>query len=194
MKRTSTMSCLVSLLSAPLFGLGLGCSKGAGTEYPPAAEASGSETPTVQHATVVLQSAPGVELAGEGELTRAPEGVRARIKVQHATPGKHGIHVHGKGDCSDIRGKSMGSHFAPDAKEHGLLQSPVRHLGDLGNIEVAADGGGEVDVTIANATLDAGPRSYVGKALVIHEKEDVGTGPSGDSGDPIACGVIEAGH
>jgi len=27
---------------------------------------------------------------------------------------------------------------------------------------------------------------------VIHETEDVGTQPSGESGDPIACGVIEA--
>ena len=170
-----------------------GCAKSAGPEYPPpgASMGEGAERPAARIATVILTAAPDVKLAGQGEMTYTPQGVRTRIKVQHGEPGRHGMHVHEKGDCSDIRGKSMGAHFAPDAKEHGLLQSPVRHLGDLGNIDIAADGGGEADVTIAEATLDDGPRSFAGKALVIHEKEDVGTGPSGESGDPIACGVIQ---
>lgn len=167
----------------------LGCSK---TDEPAGASAtSGSESST-RSASAKLQPAPGVALSGQAEFTYGPEGVRARVKIQDATPGKHGIHVHQKGDCSDIPGKSMGDHFAPGAKEHGLLESPVRHLGDLGNIEVSADGAGAIDVLVPNATLGEGTHSYLGKALVIHEKEDVGTGPSGESGTPIACGVIRA--
>lgn len=169
----------------------IGCSKGA--EEPAAASASGSETPAESRtASATLKPAPGVDLSGKGEFSSGPEGVRARVKISDAKPGKHGIHVHEKADCSDIPGKSMGSHFAPDAKQHGLLDSQVRHLGDLGNIEVAADGSGSVDVLVPNATLDSGTNSYVGRALVIHEKEDVGTGDSGESGTPIACAVIEA--
>ena len=185
-RKTLTLSLPIVLsLSA------VGCSKG--DEPAGASASSGSETSSESRsASATLQAAPGVTLSGKAELTAGPEGVRARIKVQDATPGKHGLHVHQKGDCSDIPGKSMGDHFAPDAKEHGLLDSPMRHLGDLGNIEVAADGTGAVDVLVPNATLDDGMRSYVGKALVIHEKEDVGTGPSGDSGTPIACAVIRA--
>jgi Cu-Zn family superoxide dismutase len=169
----------------------IGCSKGA--DAPAAASASGSETPAESRtASATLQAAPGVKLSGKGEFTSGPEGVRARVKIADARPGKHGIHVHEKGDCSDIPGKSMGPHFAPDAKQHGLLDSQVRHLGDLGNIEVAEDGSGDVDVLVPNATLDSGASSYVDKALVIHEKEDVGTGDSGESGTPIACAVIQA--
>lgn len=177
---------LVSLISV----CALGCSKG--DERPGASASSGSETSGASSASATLEPAPGVTLSGNAEFDAGPEGVRARVKIQDATPGKHGIHVHQKGDCSDIPGKSMGEHFAPDSKEHGLLNSPVRHLGDLGNIEVAEDGTGAVDVLVPNATLDNGSHSYVGKALVIHEKEDVGTGPSGDSGTPIACAVIRA--
>jgi len=187
MTRKNLMLCLplVSILSA------VGCSKGDSPAG--ASSSSGSESSAqVRSASATLQAAPGVTLSGKAELTAGPEGVRARVKVQDATPGKHGIHVHQKGDCSDIPGKSMGEHFAPDVKEHGLLESPVRHLGDLGNIEVADDGTGAVDVLVPNATLDNGSHSYVGKALVIHEKEDVGTGPSGESGTPIACAVIRA--
>lgn len=179
------------ILCLPLFLSAISCSKGA--EQPAGASSSGSETSSQpRSASATLEAAPGVTLSGKAEFTSGPEGVRARVKVQDATPGKHGIHVHQKGDCSDIPGKSMGEHFAPDVKEHGLLDSPMRHLGDLGNIEVAADGTGAVDVLVPNATLDNGTHSYVGKALVIHEKEDVGTGPSGESGTPIACAVIRA--
>jgi superoxide dismutase, Cu-Zn family len=174
-----------------------GCSKQADAERPAAAEASGAETPEApahgaRTASAVLQTAPGVALSGKAEFSELPSGVRARVELANAKPGKHGIHIHQKGDCSDIPGKSMGEHFAPDAKEHGLLESPVRHLGDLGNIEVDADGTGAIDVEVPAAKLDDGSHSYVGKALVIHEKEDVGTGPSGDSGSPIACAVIQA--
>jgi Cu-Zn family superoxide dismutase len=185
MTRTILIVCLPIVLSA------ISCAKDA--ERPASASASGSENPTQpRSASATLEAAPGVTLSGKVELTSGPEGVRARVKIQDATPGKHGIHVHQKGDCSDIPGKSMGEHFAPDVKEHGLLDSPMRHLGDLGNIEVTADGIGAVDVLVPNATLDDGTHSYIGKALVIHEKEDVGTGPSGESGPPIACGVILA--
>jgi Cu-Zn family superoxide dismutase len=187
MTRKTLTLCLPLILSMSA----VGCSKG--DEPAGASSSAGSETAAqARSASATLQAAPGVTLGGKAELTSGPEGVRARVKLQDATPGKHGIHVHQKGDCSDIPGKSMGEHFAPDAKEHGLLDSPVRHLGDLGNIEVAADGTGAVDVLVPSATLDEGTHSYLGKALVIHEKEDVGTGPSGDSGTPIACAVIRA--
>jgi Cu-Zn family superoxide dismutase len=168
----------------------IGCSKA--DERPAGASSSGSELAAARSASATLQAAPGVALSGKAEFTAGPEGVRARVKLADATPGKHGIHVHQKGDCSDIPGKSMGEHFAPDHKEHGLLDAAARHLGDLGNIEVAADGTGAIDVLVPTATLDDGTQSYLGRALVIHEKEDVGTGPSGDSGTPIACAVIRA--
>jgi Cu-Zn family superoxide dismutase len=181
----------------------LGCSQGAEPARPEPTAAMGSEMPPdtygaqpvpsqpLRGAKAELQTAEGIALTGSADFVAEPDGVRARVQIEKAAPGKHGIHVHEKGDCSDIPGKSMGSHFAPDHKEHGLPQSPTRHLGDLGNIEVAADGKGQLEIKVLTATLDDGPRSFAGKALVIHEKEDIGTGPSGESGTPIACGLIE---
>lgn len=51
------------------------------------------------------------------------------------------------------------------------------------------------DYTVPRATLaQGGELSLIGRAIVIHEKRDEGrrSQPSGDSGPPVACAVIEA--
>ena len=134
----------------------------------------------------------GVELRGEAKLEEFAQGVRLKVKVEDAKPGVRGIHIHERGDCSDIAGKSMGEHFAPTGKKHGLPGHPERHFGDLGNITVAQDGTGVLDITIAEANLRAEDKlSLLHRAVVIHQSEDVGKGPSGGSGTPVACAVIE---
>ncbi|MEX2584680.1 MAG: superoxide dismutase family protein, partial [Gemmatimonadota bacterium] len=71
------------------------------------------------------------------------------------------------------------------------------HAGDLENLEVETDDGTargtrRTDrVTLVpgqpNSILDAD-----GSALVVHaQADDYVTQPSGDSGDPIACGVVD---
>jgi Cu-Zn family superoxide dismutase len=139
-----------------------------------------------------FEDAPNVSLQGKAEFEPVRDGVKATVTVSDATPGEHGIHVHQRGDCSDIPGKSMGEHLAPMGNPHGLPESAEHHLGDMGNIDVGPDGKGKLEFVIKDATLDKNaPNSLLGKALVVHEKEDIGTQPSGNSGQPIACGVIE---
>jgi superoxide dismutase, Cu-Zn family len=134
-----------------------------------------------------------LKLEGEVELSELAKGVRVYTKVSDAPPGRHGIHIHQKADCSDIPGKSMGEHFAPTGHEHGLPGAKERHTGDLGNLTVAQDGTGVLDVVIPDTNLKAGDRmSLLGRALVIHQSEDVGMGKSGQSGSPIACAAIKA--
>jgi Cu-Zn family superoxide dismutase len=90
----------------------------------------------------------------------------------------------------------MGSHFSPEEHEHALPhEAGTKHLGDLGNVVVDDKGDGRVEIVVPGATLvpnDA--KSFLGRALVFHLNEDTGKKhqPSGDSGDPIACGVIES--
>jgi Cu-Zn family superoxide dismutase len=128
---------------------------------------------------------------GEVELSEIAKGVRVYVKVTGAPPGRRGIHIHEKGDCSDITGKSMGNHFAPTGHQHGLPGAPERHLGDLGNLTVAQDGTGVLDVVVPNTNLKDDDRlSLLHKALVIHQSEDLGDGPTGRSGAPIACAVL----
>jgi superoxide dismutase, Cu-Zn family len=153
-------------------------------------------TPKMLKAKVDLKAAEGNKIDGEAELQETDGGVRIVAEVEDTTPGMHGIHFHEKGDCSDIKGKSMGEHFAPGGHPHALpSEAPMRHLGDLGNIDVSKEGNGKLEITVQNANLKPGDaHSFLGKALVIHEAKDVGHSkqPSGDSGTPIACGVVEA--
>lgn len=149
----------------------------------------------VQVAKAELEAAPGQEVEGAITFEQNPQGVRV-VGTLAASPGPHGFHVHEIGDCSNIPGKSMGDHFAPGGHDHALPdESPQRHLGDLGNVVINADRTGKVDFLIVGASLDTNnPHSLLGKAVVLHASEDRGKSkqPAGDSGPPIACGVIRA--
>lgn len=142
-----------------------------------------------------LEAAPRQTADGKLSFESTDQGVRVTGKL-HAAPGPHGFHVHEIGDCSDIPGNSMGEHFSPDGHAHALpAEADHRHLGDLGNVVMDASGTAQVDLVIAGANLkDGDPHSIVGKAVVVHAKEDTGktSQPAGDSGDPIACGVIKS--
>lgn len=142
-----------------------------------------------------LKAAEGNKLDGEAKFTATESGVRIVVEVEDAPSGSKGIHIHEKGDCSDIAGKSMGDHFAPDGHDHALPNQGMRHLGDLGNIEVGENGKGRLEITVEGANLKKGDqKSFLGKSLVIHETTDKGSAeqPSGASGKPMACGVIHA--
>lgn len=136
-------------------------------------------------------SVPEMKIEGDAELEEVAGGVRIEVEVEHAPAGQKGIHIHQTDNCSDIANKSMGEHFAPTSSEHGLPGAPQHHLGDLGNITIAQDGEGKLEITVAGANLKPNdPLSLIGKSIVIHESNDKGTGPSGDSGKPIACAPI----
>lgn len=73
---------------------------------------------------------------------------------------------------------------------------PLRHVGDLGNIEAGADGTAMVDIMDHYLTL-TGVRGAIGRAVVIHEKpDDLGRGGTEDSmktgsaGARLACGIV----
>lgn len=133
-------------------------------------------------------------LGGTAEFTATSAGVQVLVLVQGAPPGPKGLHVHERGDCSDPLGASMGSHFAPAGQPHGLPTEPgAHHLGDLGNIDIDTTGDGRLSVTVDGASLAAGTTaSFHNRALILHSAADAGSAhqPAGDSGDPIACGVI----
>lgn len=73
---------------------------------------------------------------------------------------------------------------------------PLRHIGDLGNIEAGADGTAQVDLLDNLLTL-TGVRGAIGRTIVVHEKpDDFGRGNNDDSmktgsaGARLACGII----
>jgi Cu-Zn family superoxide dismutase len=112
--------------------------------------------------------------------------------VEGISPGEHGAHVHEKGDCSAPDGASAGGHFNPAANPHALPSTVPRHLGDLGNITVGADGKGTLEIVAGGANLKAGdPNSFAGRAIIIHEKQDDGGQPTGNAGGRIGCAEIK---
>ena len=141
-----------------------------------------------------FKSVEGVGLHGDAKLEETASGVLIHVSVAGAPPGTKGIHIHEKGDCGDIAGNSMGSHFNPGKVSHGLPGSSQHHPGDLGNIAIGQDGTGKLDITTDQGGLEPGQAmSFLGRAIVIHEADDKGVQPTGGAGKPIACAVIQAG-
>ena len=141
-----------------------------------------------------LMDAGGKSL-GKLTLKDTSGGVQIKGTLSGLPPGTHGIHIHTVGKCEPPDFKTAGGHFNPDMKKHGMKNPDGMHAGDLPNLEVGADGKAKVNITAAHVTLKSGDHSLFhdgGTALVIHEKaDDYMTDPSGNSGNRIACGVIE---
>lgn len=158
-----------------------------------AARGQGGPSTGVRKAAAEFKTVEGVKLDGEAELIEVDGGVRISVTVEDAPPGKKGIHVHQRGDCSDIPKQSMGGHFAPHGEPHGLPGAAARHPGDLGNITIGKDGTGKLEIVAPNVNLQTSdPMTILGRAIVIHTGEDKGSQPTGGAGNPIACAEIRA--
>ena len=120
-------------------------------------------------------------------------GVSVELTLKGLPPGEHGVHLHSVAKCEPPF-KSAGTHFNPTNKKHGLLNPDGPHAGDMPNFKVAANGTAQTTITNKNVTMGSEANSIYaggGTALVIHEKaDDMKTDPSGNAGEPIACGAI----
>jgi Cu-Zn family superoxide dismutase len=156
-------------------------------EAAPAADSSPGKT-----IEVAVQPKSGSSLSGKATLTETPEGVKVTLALEGLPPGEHGAHVHETGDCSAPDGASAGGHFNPAGNPHALPTGTPRHLGDLGNIAISPDGKGTLDIVAPGANLKEGdPNSFLGRAIIVHEKQDDGGQPTGNAGGRIGCAEIK---
>ena len=135
----------------------------------------------------------GSNVSGKVVLTEISEGLKVSAEVENLKPGKHGFHIHENGACADA-GKAAGGHFNPEGAPHGLLIKDGfsrAHAGDLGNIEIGADGKGKLETVVPSLSLSPGKYGVAGKSIIVHEKEDDFGQPTGNAGGRIGCGVIE---
>jgi Cu-Zn family superoxide dismutase len=145
----------------------------------------------VTNATCKLEAKSGSQVTGTVTFTKVGDDVQVVADINGLKPGKHGFHIHEKGDCSAPDAASAGAHFNPTAQKHGGPMTANHHEGDLGNIETDASGKTHLDWK-GKLSL-SGANSIIGKSVVVHEKEDdLKTDPSGSSGSRVACGAIEA--
>lgn len=123
-------------------------------------------------------------------------GLQIDYNIKNLSDGKHGFHIHKFGDLTD-NCTSACSHFNPDNKTHGGLNSKIRHAGDLGNIvskDKIAKG------RLYASKLSTNPKNkynIVGRMIIVHEdRDDLGKGgdeeslKTGNAGKRVACGVI----
>jgi len=145
-------------------------------------------------ATATLKDAQGAKV-GLATLEETANGVLMIVDFERLPAGAHAVHVHEKGACQPPF-ESAGGHFNPGHKKHGILNEHGPHAGDLGNVFVPESGKLKVELRAPKATLAKDGAATLldgdGAAIVVHAgRDDLRTDPAGNSGDRIACGVIE---
>jgi Cu-Zn family superoxide dismutase len=162
---------------------------------PPPPEVAPAKPPTVpMKAQAVLKAAKGSKVSGT--ITFVEEGGKTTVysTVENLKKGAHGFHIHETGDCTDAAAgfKKAGGHFNPTQHVHADVIVTPRHVGDLGNLVADKKNKANTSVTVEGLPL-GGPESIIGKAVIIHKNKDDGkTQPTGNSGDRLACAVIES--
>jgi len=159
-----------------------------------AAAAVADTAPKSAHANILDTTG---AMIGTAKLKAVSGGVQISVKVTGMMAGDHGIHIHTVGKCDGPDFKTAGGHFNPTMAHHGAnnTMDPHPHAGDLPNLTISARGKGSLSFVDKGVTLGDGANSLFhdgGTALVIHAKaDDLMSDPSGNSGDRVACGVIQ---
>lgn len=130
--------------------------------------------------------------AGTAVLLNDAQGLRVSIRASGIAPGPHGFHLHAVGKCEAPGFTSAGGHLNPDGRRHGTLAQGGAHLGDLPNLEIAANRtGSATEIVPGGRNALAAIFDADGTAVIIHANaDDYRTDPTGNAGDRIACGVF----
>jgi Cu-Zn family superoxide dismutase len=137
-------------------------------------------------------TAPDSKVAGTAMFMDTKDGLKVTVNMTGAPAGQHGFHIHEFGSCEDL-GKAAGGHYNPLSSPHGMISkdgAKHAHKGDLGNIEIAADGTGKLEALISGLSLSDGKYTAAGRAVILHEKGDDFGQPVGNAGGRIGCGPI----
>jgi Cu-Zn family superoxide dismutase len=158
-----------------------------------AAGCAGMDEQKEASAVALLQPRSGSKVSGNVKFTQVGDVVRVTGEVTGHTKGPKGFHIHEKGDCGAADGMSTGGHFNPGGHKHGGPYDPVKHSGDLGNLNFNDQGVAKINFTIGDIKVSRdGPNGIIGRAVIVHAGvDDFTTDPTGNAGGRVACGVIQ---
>lgn len=149
-------------------------------------------------ATINAISAAGIGVPlGTVTFADSAQGLVVTPKLSGLAPGKHGFHIHDKGDCGPgmnqgklAAGFAAGGHYDPaHSKKHLGPLSTAGHRGDLPALVVDSKGDATAAVTAPHLTV----AQIRGRSVMIHAGGDNYSDtplPLGGGGARIACGVI----
>jgi Cu-Zn family superoxide dismutase len=133
----------------------------------------------------------GSDVGGAARLLEDGSGVYVTVVVQGVAAGAHALHIHEKGDCSAPDFASAGAHFDPTGAPHACPPDEPRHAGDLGNLQVGSDGTGLLQLHTSAISLQPGPSSVRGLAIILRDTaDDCATQPFGGTGENLACAIL----
>jgi superoxide dismutase, Cu-Zn family len=143
-------------------------------------------------ASATLVSPSVKSLKAEVQFKDTGDEIKVMARVTGLAPGAvHGIHIHEKGQCQGPDFESAGGHLNPEDHTHAGPGARKKHLGDFGNIVADDKGVGTKEIIIKKMKGDS-MEQILGKAMIIHAKaDDLSSQPSGNSGERIACGIIQ---
>lgn len=180
--------------------ISVGCGQQATNQQAPAVNETNAKAPGA-NALAAAREASGHSIVDSAGATVGfvagmldAQGLKLDINVYRLARGRHGMHLHEVGKCDPPDFISAVAHWNPLNKHHGHQNPQGPHEGDLGDVDVGADGKAHVTRMIAvprAGQLRLADLSATGLSLVIHKNaDDEKTDPSGNSGDPIACGLV----
>ena len=143
----------------------------------------------ITKAVAVMHPASGSQVSGRVIFTKVGDTVEVVADITGLTPGKHAFHIHEFGDCSAADATSAGGHFNPMKKAHGAPDAAEHHVGDFGNLEADAYGKAHLELK-SNLWKFSGENSILGRGVIVHEKVDDWSQPTGNAGGRVACGVV----
>jgi Cu-Zn family superoxide dismutase len=157
-----------------------------------AADEKKEDTKHAAAVATIAGAAAHKDIKGKLMFKEVEGGVHVTGEITGLTPGKHGFHVHEKGDLSDPKLTSAGGHFNPEGTKHGGPHGDERHAGDWGNIEADEKGVAKIEGTFKGVSLSGEKNGIMGRSVIVHAgPDDLKTDPSGSSGDRVAGGIIE---
>lgn len=161
------------------------------TEGTTHSDAKEDPRPRMAAAVAILRSTQGNKARGFVRFQTKDGKISVVARITGLQPGqKHAIHIHEYGDLRAEDGTSSGGHYNPDGHEHGLVEKPMRHAGDLGNLEADDKGVADLALEVDNISINARENPILGRCVIVHEKADDGGQPTGNAGARIAHGVI----
>ena len=158
---------------------------------------SAGEAATAEAVVNSVTASGGGRRLGTVTFSDTTNGLLITPKLSGLPPGRHGFHIHEKGDCGPATnqgkpaaGFAAGGHYAPArTKKHLGPFNTGGHLGDLPVLEVDSRG----DATQAVTAPHLAVTEIRGRSIMIHEGGDNYSdmpAPLGGGGARIACGLI----